>query len=96
MAKKAMANAVNAGSVSAAPAVKRNTRVRTAKPVEAVADAVVNPALESVQEARVEVVDAHSAIAKIAYGYWEARGGQGGSMAHDWLLAEKEYYQSLA
>ena len=92
MAKKAMANAANAGSLSSAPVVKRSTRVRTAKPVEAVINAAVAP----VQEDRVEVVDAHAAIASLAYGYWEARGGQGGSMIEDWLLAEKEYYQSLA
>jgi hypothetical protein len=92
VAKKALANAANAGSISSAPAVTRSTRVRTAKPV---AEAV-NPAVVSVPEDRVEVVDAHSAIATIAYGYWEARGGNGGSMAQDWLLAEKEYYSSLA
>lgn len=30
-------------------------------------------------------------IARLAYSYWEARGGQGGSAEEDWLRAEQEY-----
>lgn len=30
------------------------------------------------------------AIAVLAYSYWEARGGQGGSAEEDWLRAELE------
>lgn len=29
-------------------------------------------------------------IALLAYSYWEARGGQGGSAEEDWLRAEQE------
>lgn len=29
-------------------------------------------------------------IARLAYGYWEARGCQGGSPEQDWLRAERE------
>jgi hypothetical protein len=29
-------------------------------------------------------------IAKLAYSYWEARGGQGGQPEEDWLRAEQE------
>jgi hypothetical protein len=32
----------------------------------------------------------HAEIAALAYSYWEARGGQGGSPAEDWLRAERE------
>ena len=32
----------------------------------------------------------HDAIARLAYGYWEARGCQGGSPEQDWLRAERE------
>lgn len=32
------------------------------------------------------------AISKLAYGYWAARGFQGGSSLEDWLRAEREYY----
>jgi hypothetical protein len=30
------------------------------------------------------------AIARLAYSYWEARGGQGGSPWEDWFQAEEE------
>jgi hypothetical protein len=33
----------------------------------------------------------HEAIAKIAYGYWRARGYQSGDPVADWLRAEAEY-----
>jgi hypothetical protein len=33
---------------------------------------------------------AQEAIANLAYSYWEARGGQGGSPWEDWLRAEQE------
>jgi len=29
-------------------------------------------------------------IARLAYSYWEARGGQGGSAEEDWLRAERQ------
>lgn len=35
-------------------------------------------------------------IAKIAYGYWESRGGHGGSALEDWVRAEREYRLSGA
>lgn len=36
-------------------------------------------------------VNAHEAIAKIAYGYWESRGYQPGGAEQDWLRAERDY-----
>jgi DUF2934 family protein len=35
------------------------------------------------------------AISKLAYGYWEARGCQGGDPLADWVRAETAYRQSL-
>lgn len=35
-------------------------------------------------------------IAKIAYGYWESRGGHGGSALEDWVRAEREYVNRFA
>ncbi len=32
----------------------------------------------------------HDEIARLAYSYWEARGGSGGSALEDWLRAERE------
>jgi hypothetical protein len=49
-------------------------------------------------ETPVELMDAvdqvaapsQSEIAELAYSYWEARGGQGGSPWEDWFRAERE------
>jgi hypothetical protein len=30
-------------------------------------------------------------IARMAYSYWESRGGHGGSALEDWVRAEREY-----
>ena len=35
-------------------------------------------------------------VARIAYTYWQARGGQGGSAEEDWLRAEEEYRERRA
>jgi hypothetical protein len=35
-------------------------------------------------------------IAKLAYSYWESRGGQGGSAIEDWVRAEREYVSRYA
>ena len=32
----------------------------------------------------------HDEIARLAYAYWEARGGRGGSSWEDWFDAERE------
>ena len=40
--------------------------------------------------------DPHTEIAKIAYGYWEARGYQPGDPQEDWIRAEREYRSRLA
>jgi len=32
----------------------------------------------------------HEEIAALAYSYWKARGGQGGSPEEDWLRAERQ------
>jgi len=35
-------------------------------------------------------------IAKMAYGYWESRGYNGGSALEDWVRAEREYVSRYA
>lgn len=32
----------------------------------------------------------HAEISRLAYSYWEARGGRDGSAVEDWLRAERE------
>jgi len=36
------------------------------------------------------IAPAHEEIAGLAYSYWEARGGRGGSPWEDWFRAEEE------
>jgi len=62
--------------------VASTPRVKTVKHSKAVPAAI---AVEAI------AVNAHEEIAKIAYGYWEARGYQHGSPEQDWLRAEQEY-----
>jgi hypothetical protein len=40
-------------------------------------------------------VPSHEEIARTAYGYWEARGRQGGSADEDWYRAERELWGRL-
>ena len=37
----------------------------------------------------------HDEIARLAYSYWEARGGQGGSPLGDWFDAERELLRRI-
>ena len=85
-----------------APAVKKPravrpsaTRVTSARHSKfaASSDPVV---IESPVAMNTPQENPNEAIAKIAYGYWEARGDQGGNSADDWFRAEFEYRQRLA
>jgi hypothetical protein len=72
-----------AAEIPTAPRVKsvKHSKATTAPPASAV-------------QAAANAVDTHDLIAKIAYGYWEARGFQDGSPEQDWLRAEQEYLQT--
>ena len=37
----------------------------------------------------------HDEIARLAYSYWEARGGRGGSPVEDWFDAERKLMERL-
>jgi hypothetical protein len=41
-------------------------------------------------------VPSHEEIARLAYSYWEARGGQHGSPQEDWYRAESELLKRAA
>jgi hypothetical protein len=45
----------------------------------------------AIPTSEIALVSAHEQIAKIAFGYWEARGFQPGCPEQDWLRAEREY-----
>jgi hypothetical protein len=74
--------------------------VAAAPAVTPVAAPVEKPAEKPVEKMEQPVVtaseNAHEAIAKIAYGYWESRGFQGGTEIEDWVRAEHEYRQRSA
>ena len=60
------------------------------RPARAVEDKT-SPARASVIEPDDDMsVPTQEAIARLAYSYWEARGGKGGSPWEDWFRAEEE------
>lgn len=67
-----------------AAAVASTPRVKSVKHSKAAVAAVTVAAVPA---------NRHEEIAKIAYGYWEARSFQPGSPEQDWLRAEQEYLQ---
>jgi hypothetical protein len=99
MAKKqAIANETAAAVASATaraakPRIPRVTAAQHSRTV--VADAAVTDSqVATVQMSpAVESGNREDAIARIAYGYWEARGCQGGSAVEDWARAEQEFEQ---
>jgi hypothetical protein len=79
-----------AAAVKPARAAKPTTpRVSSAKHSKSVQSDVV---VSATPVAAIPVeVNSHEAISKIAYGYWVARGYQGGCPHEDWLRAEQEF-----
>ncbi len=96
MAKKQATATETAAAARPARAAKSTTtapRVRTAKH-KAIAAEPAAPQTEAVPADTPQMhTDHHSAISRIAYGYWESRGYQGGSQIDDWLRAEQEHQQ---
>jgi hypothetical protein len=88
MAKKQSIVKETAVAAPPARAAKPKTpRVRTVKHSKAVS-------AESAAQTNSE--NPREAIAKIAYGYWEARGCRPGDALEDWVRAEHEYRQRSA
>jgi hypothetical protein len=85
--KLAIENAAATPERAAKPKTpKTSVTVKTATPRVRVAK---HKAATVVVEA--PAVNPHDEIAKIAYGFWEARGRQHGYHEQDWLRAEQEY-----
>ncbi len=92
MARKRLSENPVIVSTPAAPARHKSaTPKRTSKTPE------IQPSVEPVAEilspaapVASSYVPSYQEIAKLAYGYWEARGCQGGSPEQDWLQAEQE------
>jgi hypothetical protein len=65
----------------------KHKKATAAEPVVTVEEVVVmTPAMDS---------NPLETISRLAYGYWEARGYQGGDPLADWVRAEEAYRQSL-
>jgi hypothetical protein len=105
--KKQVTATETAAAAVPARAAKPKTatpRVRTVKHSKTVAAESSVPAADTAvpqmeADALIEMVqvqiDHHGEISRIAYGYWESRGYQGGSQVDDWLRAEHEYRQRI-
>jgi Protein of unknown function (DUF2934) len=80
--------------MSSKPAVQKETAkkesVLTTKKAAPRVSAAKHRAAKS-QEMPVASENSSEIIAAIAYGYWEARGRQGGDPLEDWMRAEDEY-----
>jgi hypothetical protein len=76
-------NVVIPNTTSTAPARRKSVTKKRAAHTAAVEVSEVIPT-GSVKEIT------HEEVAELAYSYWVARGGQGGSPEEDWLRAEKE------
>jgi hypothetical protein len=78
------ATATPARAVKTAPAKPRAPRVSSAKHSKSLPQ-------EPTVAASIIPENRHETISKIAYGYWIARGYQGGSPYDDWIRAEQDY-----
>jgi hypothetical protein len=83
--KNSASKQVVAAAKPVASRVKTVKHSVPAKP-QTVENAVIVPA-----KAPAVATDPHTGISRIAYGYYVARGYQGGNQAEDWFRAEAEY-----
>ena len=100
MAKKQVNDNI-AGATPVRAAQPRASRVKAAthsskaaaveQPVPVIEETVIEEVVAVAPEAPQASADPREIIAKIAYGYWEARGRQGGDPLEDWVRAEQEY-----
>jgi hypothetical protein len=97
--KQPIATATATSAAPARGAKPRTTRVTSVKhskaqgaeaSVEEIAAPVAVPAAQPVEAVQPSATPRET-IAKIAYGYWEARGYAAGSADEDWIRAEAEY-----
>jgi hypothetical protein len=82
---KKTAPEVNASEPRARVSEPKTPRVKAAKH----AKATMSGSLQSEEQSE----DSQAVIARIAYGFWEARSNEAGSALEDWLRAEQTYRQ---
>lgn len=82
---------LSAGSGGAAAAHAKRKRPVKASAAAASSGGETQAGASNGVEAAVEFsVPEEEEIARLAYSYWEARGGEGGSSDEDWFRAEQE------
>ena len=89
MAKKQTSSSESAVPISSVPARSRARAAKHSKAEITTAGTATVPEAV-IAETAAEVLYDRNAIARLAYSFWEARGGAGGSESEDWLRAEKE------
>ena len=90
--KLAIDNAAATPERAAKPKTSKTTvSVKSATPRVRVAKHKAAIVAIEVPAAEAPAVNSHAEIARIAYGFWEARGRQHGDHEQDWLRAEQEY-----
>ncbi len=79
------------------PKGPRTSRPKTSRTVAgddsdatATASAVADPSEAGESETSFDPISERDEVALLAYAYWEARGGEGGSAEEDWIRAEEE------
>jgi hypothetical protein len=90
MAKKTIVNEVASAVGTAAGAAA--ARMEGLKPKRGTTGKHSKAKVSAVEEATAAepVAVDQTEVARLAYLYWEARGGQGGSPEQDWILAEQQ------
>ena len=78
------------GTPKSASAIPRATRRRTPQPASPESVAPVATSEPTASEPTASEQEIRSEIARLAYLFWEERGGNGGSSEEDWLRAEQE------
>ena len=92
--KPATINDSSTAAGAARAAAPKTPRVKSSRHASKPASETSVPDLDP--DAPATNGDAREEIAKIAYGYWEARGFCGGDPVEDWVRAENEYRQREA
>ncbi|HVY95273.1 MAG TPA: DUF2934 domain-containing protein [Bryobacteraceae bacterium] len=91
MPSKKLATETAAATPERAAKPKTPKTTKTAVTVKSATPRVRSAKHKVVPVAETPAVNAHEAIAKLAYSFWEARGRQHGFHEQDWLRAEQEY-----
>jgi hypothetical protein len=85
---------VSPESAAAAATRRRPSHVKAAQHAEPERETTtIEPSVRASTEAAASLapIAEREEIARLAYSYWEARGGQGGSPEEDWVRAEQEF-----